>query len=115
MKNIKIRKKLYTEQSKAKKYRKMKEGLKKLKFMASKTGVGGPGPLGSPGSAPALTCSGKLNMNKKNMTKLWHKLELQTSQKGGHSSVSSTPKPHKSFNFNENKSPRGGNHEQGTS
>ena len=42
-------------EARLKKYRKIKEGPKKLKFGASKTGVrGGPGPPGPPpGSAPA--------------------------------------------------------------
>ena len=53
MKNSKIRKKLYAEWSETKKYRKIKEGPKKLNFGASKPGVGGPRPQGPPGSTPA--------------------------------------------------------------
>ena len=44
MKNSKIRKKLYAEQSEAKIIQKIKEGRKKLNFGASKNGVGGAGP-----------------------------------------------------------------------
>ena len=37
-----------------KKYRKINEGPKKLKFGALKTGVGGAGAPGPPGSAPGV-------------------------------------------------------------